>query len=59
MTDFITTKAQMISWIYVIVAMILNVIFTVVITIGGVSDLKRMFKGLNQERDVIHKKMEE
>ena len=46
---------QKYTYAYVGISIIANVFFTFIITVGGVYDLKKLFRALNKEVDEIHK----
>ena len=47
---------QIFAYLYVGISVIANIIFTIVITIGGGFDLRHLFRELNKEPDEIHDK---
>ena len=57
MMDFIRelTGWQMFIYIFSAVMIIFNLLFTVIVTIGGSFDLVYFFKELSKEPDEIHK----
>jgi len=58
MMDFIRELSswQMFIYIFSAVMIIFNLLFTIIVTIGGTFDLVYFFKELSKEPDEIHKK---
>ena len=50
------TGWQIFAYLYFGISIIANVVFTIVITIGGGFDLRHLFRELNKEPDEIHAK---
>ncbi len=50
------TGWQIFAYLYFAISIIANVVFTIVITIGGGFDLRHLFRELNKEPDEIHDK---
>ena len=53
------TGWQIFAYLYFGISIIANVVFTIVITIGGGFDLRHLFRELNKEPDEIHVKKKE
>jgi hypothetical protein len=46
---------QMFAYLYIGISIIANVVFTLVISVGGIFDLKHLFSQLKKETDEFNK----